>query len=72
MSSMMIACPTTGRPVSTGIETEPAVFKRLPKVTSRLICPACGQEHIWTVASAWLCGEPQPLRLVPKPETAAA
>ena len=50
MSSVMISCPIAGRPVSTGIETEPAVFRRLPKVAARILCPACGQEHSGTPA----------------------
>jgi hypothetical protein len=24
-------------------------------------CPACGEEHVWTVSSAWLEGEPRPV-----------
>ncbi len=64
MTTITIRCPNTGRPVSTGIETVPAVFRKLPKVSSRTLCPACGEEHVWSVASAWLAGEPQPLRLV--------
>jgi len=72
MSSVMIKCPKTGRPVSTGIETEPAVFRKLPRVASRMRCPACGEEHAWSVGSAWLASEPRPLRLVSKPEIEAA
>ena len=64
MSSVMISCPATGHPVSTAIETEPSVFRKLPKVSARMHCPACGQEHLWTVSSAWLAGEP---RLVEQP-----
>jgi hypothetical protein len=67
MSSVMISCPATGRPVSTGIETEPAVFARLPRVAARMLCPACGQEHGWNVGAAWLAGEPPAAE-----ETAAA
>ena len=59
MSSVMIKCPNTGRSVSTAIETEPSVFRRLPKVASRMLCPACGQEHVWVTSSAWLAGEPR-------------
>jgi hypothetical protein len=59
MSSVMIRCPATGRSVPTGIETEPAVFRRLPKVAGRMQCPACGQEHVWSVGAAWLAGEPR-------------
>ena len=46
MSSVMIRCPITGRPVSTAIEIEPSVFRKLPKVAARMLCPACGQEHV--------------------------
>jgi len=59
MSLVMIRCPTTGRAVSTAIETEPSVFRKLPKDAARMHCPACGQDHVWTVSSAWLAGEPR-------------
>ena len=59
MSSVMIRCPNTGRSVSTAIETEPSVFRRLPKVASRMLCPACGQEHVWMTSSAWLENAPR-------------
>ncbi len=59
MSSVMIKCPATGRSVSTAIETEPSDFRRLPKVASRMLCPACGQEHVWMMSSAWLANEPR-------------
>ena len=59
MSSVMIRCPNTGRPVSTAIETEPNVFRKLPNIRARMRCPACGREHIWRVTEAWLAGEPR-------------
>jgi endogenous inhibitor of DNA gyrase (YacG/DUF329 family) len=59
MSSVMIRCPNTGRPVSTGIEVEPTEFCKLPKVAARMHCPACGEDHGWTTSSAWLAGEPR-------------
>ena len=65
MSSVMIRCPVTGRAVSTAIETEPNVFRKLPNVVAQMWCPVCGQRHAWTVGSAWLAGEP---RLVDLPE----
>jgi predicted RNA-binding Zn-ribbon protein involved in translation (DUF1610 family) len=34
------------------------VFRKLPKISARMLCPACGQEHIWSVTSAWLASEP--------------
>jgi uncharacterized Zn-finger protein len=59
MSSVMIDCPNSGRPISTGIEVEPRVFRELPKIASKMTCPVCGQEHAWDTRSAWLAGEPR-------------
>ena len=62
----MIKCPNTGREVSTAIETEPSVFRKLPNLRARMLCPACGEEHVWVTGSAWLAGEPrlvEPARL---------
>jgi hypothetical protein len=56
MSNIMVRCPTTGDQISTGIETDQATFDRLPVVTSRLLCPACGKEHAWAKQEAWLDG----------------
>lgn len=73
MSSVMIRCPNTGLAVSTAIETEPTVFRQLPKIASRMLCPACGQEHTWMTSSAWLKGEPRLVeRESPAGKTAAA
>jgi hypothetical protein len=57
MGTVMIRCPRTGRAVSTEIDTELTVFERLPYVSSRLRCPACGETHVWTARDAWL-GDP--------------
>ncbi len=72
MSSVMIRCPTTGRSVPTGIETEPSVFRRLPGTASRMLCPACGQQHAWTVEVAWLDNEPGLVPGLPAAKTKAA
>ncbi len=71
MSSVMIKCPNTGRSVSTAIETETNVFRQLPKIASRMLCPACGQEHVWTTSSAWLAGEPRLVERAHANETVA-
>jgi cytochrome c-type biogenesis protein CcmH/NrfF len=70
MSSVMIRCPTTGLAVSTEIETEPSVFRKLPKVAARMRCSACGQEHIWMTSSAWLAGDLRALERMPPTEAA--
>ena len=72
MSLVMIKCPVTGRAVSTAIETEASSFRRLPKVTAHMRCPACGRDHEWTVSSAWLSGEPRLVAQSPVQKTAAA
>lgn len=61
MSSVLIRCPTTGSAVSTAIEMEPEVLRRLPRLNAKMFCPACGQEHRWFTSSAWLEGGPRPL-----------
>jgi predicted RNA-binding Zn-ribbon protein involved in translation (DUF1610 family) len=72
MSSVMIKCPSTGRAVSTAIEIEPSVFHRLPNMSARMLCPACGKEHVWMTASAWLTGEPRLVEPHGPGKTAAA
>jgi hypothetical protein len=58
MSSVMINCPTTGDAVSTAVEMELSVFNRLHDLAGRMHCPACGQEHMWALRSAWLTDAP--------------
>ena len=72
MSSVMIRCPVTDREVSTAIETEPSVFRKLPKVAAFMRCPACGQDHVWAVSSAWLAGEPRLVEKMTPPKIEAA
>ena len=54
MSTIMIKCPQTGQAVSTGIEVEHDTFITLPDADVQMHCPACGGEHIWSKAKAWL------------------
>jgi hypothetical protein len=72
MSSVMISCPQTGQAVYTAIEIEPSVFRKLPNLRARMICPACGQEHGWMTKSAWLTGEPRLIEAEAVPRTEAA
>jgi hypothetical protein len=46
MGIVMIACPATGRDVSTGIEM--SGVDELPTVIATMSCPACGGVHEWT------------------------
>jgi hypothetical protein len=64
MGTVMIRCPRTGEAVSTEINTEAAVFERLPDVPGRMTCSACGEVHVWMARDAWLGNPP----LVPQPQ----
>ena len=54
MGTILFECPKTGRPVSTGIETEPLSFCRLSKTWLEVHCPICGHFHVFKV---WLAQE---------------
>ncbi len=52
MAIIMIACPSKGRAVSTGIEVSDV--DQLPTVIATMVCSACGGVHEWTKDQAWL------------------
>jgi hypothetical protein len=54
MGVVMITCPTTGRAISSGIESDRQTFDSLPDTLSRSKCPLCGAEHVWWTREAWL------------------
>jgi hypothetical protein len=51
---ILINCPITNRPVSTGIKNEWVVFKSLPAVSVPLRCEACRRIHNWKPNDAWV------------------
>jgi hypothetical protein len=54
MGTILFECPITGRPVSTGVETEPISFCRLRKTWLDLYFPLCERFHgakIWLAPS---------------------
>ena len=55
MVILLIKCPHTNRPISTGLEVDSAeTLAKLPDVLSRLKCPECDLEHAWWIREAWL------------------
>jgi len=52
MALVMITCPATGRRAFTGIETDPANVALIPPINARLVCPACGNTHRWSMLDA--------------------
>jgi len=54
LADILVQCPRTGAPVSTGLKTEWVLLKSLPCVAVPLRCPACGQIHKWKPDDAWI------------------
>jgi hypothetical protein len=54
MTEITIACPATGKFVSTGSQMEALEFEKLGPKIFRMRCSACGAEHLWSRATAWL------------------
>jgi endogenous inhibitor of DNA gyrase (YacG/DUF329 family) len=52
MATISIMCPTTGKPVGTGMTMEPASFYRSILTGNSLRCPHCRATHIWSKAQA--------------------
>src|SRR5213596_2219572 len=68
MGTVAIYCPRTGREVSTGVETDRDGFAKLRPIVTRMKCPACGSEHVWSKATARLVETPvAPIIPPPKP-----
>ena len=55
---VMVRRPKTGRELSTGIEMDAAGLERLPDIRSRIECPVCRVEHVWSTREAWLDNPP--------------
>lgn len=54
MESLIFRCPSTGKPVDSGIETEIGTLLRIRRAMARSRCPACGEIHEWPVRDAYL------------------
>ena len=52
VGAISITCPTTGKPVSTGMSMEPASFYRSVLTGNSVKCPHCGITHIWSKSEA--------------------
>jgi hypothetical protein len=45
MGVLVFICPTSGHEVATGLEIDPASYKRLQKESTEIRCSDCGQTH---------------------------
>jgi transcription elongation factor Elf1 len=52
--AVMTTCPDTGKQVSTGIICDRRTFQNLPGRPGTFHCGVCGQQHSWSVSTAWL------------------
>lgn len=51
---IVILCPRTSIPVTTGLRIDWVVFSSLPSVAVPLRCPACSLIHRWKPEDAWI------------------
>lgn len=54
---ILVACPRTGRWLTTGLALETDTFERLERLESWVFCPSCAELHRWTRETAVLEGE---------------
>jgi hypothetical protein len=55
MGVLVIKCPTTGRELTTGIQTDATNFARMPNaVAAQARCPHCHSAHSWRPLDARL------------------
>jgi len=54
MERLHFVCPTTGRTVDVGVESELQTLLRIRGKYLRTTCPHCGQSHEWRIAEAQL------------------
>jgi endogenous inhibitor of DNA gyrase (YacG/DUF329 family) len=54
MEHLIFTCPTTGREVASGVESEIGTLLRIRQQHVRVRCPACGDWHEWPVRDAFL------------------
>jgi predicted RNA-binding Zn-ribbon protein involved in translation (DUF1610 family) len=54
MEHLIFICPTTGREVASGVESEIGTLLRIREQHVRALCPACGGWHESRVRDAFL------------------
>ena len=45
MEHLIFVCPTTGREIDSGVESEIGTLLRIRQQKVRVLCPACGERH---------------------------
>jgi uncharacterized protein YbaR (Trm112 family) len=55
--ALLIVCPITRKPVLTGLFMNRKSFRKESIDNGKLLCPHCGQVHVWSKKDAHLAGE---------------
>jgi hypothetical protein len=55
--AILIVCPTTSQPVLTGLFMNRRSFRKERIENREVLCPHCGQVHIWSKKDAHLAGD---------------
>lgn len=61
---MMITCPRTGKPVSTGHSNDSKSFAAIKPEGNKSRCSACGGTHMWDKKDTWVAEEAVDLSLL--------
>ncbi len=56
MGMVMITCPTTKKPLPTGIAMDKASFNSSTLTNNSVSCPHCGKMHVWSKKDAFHAG----------------
>lgn len=68
MGPLTVFCPTSGRPINSGIKTDWSTIMRLRPLAGRVLCPECGKNHVVDLKDGYLAraelgnGAPSPAR----------
>lgn len=54
MPRLMIRCPKTGAPVSTGMNFDEQSLQAANLWRNTIVCPRCGEAHTWDKKDAFL------------------
>ena len=58
MQALLFECPTTGRPIDTGIAIDYARLRKVQPVTVHLFCPRCERPHEWKLSEGLISDPP--------------
>ena len=61
---MMITCPRTGKPVSTGHSSDSKSFSAIGAEGNKSRCSSCGGTHMWAKKDTWVAEDNSEMALL--------